>query len=539
MIHKKLFLSIFIFTLIGAILGYVLPKPPIFKTPSSKNKPSGEGSAAEIVTPKNARLHTGGSITADLKINTDSTYYVDPQLFNFSLGFMFGNTMDEMAEVRKLIKDLKPNIFRFPGGTVANFYHVDGAGYGMKENEVQTVPIYQLNQKSRQNMSNNMIDRFIPLVKENNAKVLLVANMYTSSPDEIVAMAKQFRANGIEIVGIELGNELYFKVYEGKIPDGETYLAKCKEFVPVIKAYDKTIPLGVVACPIGGSANKEKFLAWNKLIGKQDFYDAYIIHEYTQCKACNQQETPDMDLIFNQCGMTVTSITYNNVRQFVYDYYKQFFPNKKQWITEWNTINTEPYMSNTFLQGAHNADYLLNIIDVNAANNNPISMASFHALAGDGITFPMIFYKENQKVTLNGDKSISTTASYYTFYFFRNIFSNSARKCKQSLTLSNGGTEKDVLIRSFISADKKKMYVYCINKTGSNSNLNIRGINSKSISYEYIQGSQLWSLGSSNNQAMSKKGTNNDIMNLSTKTFISSTGIAIPSFSYGILEISI
>lgn len=536
--HKKLFLSIFIIGLIGVILGCVLPKPPFYKTPTN-TKSTGEGSNSELVTPKNARLHTGGSITTDLKIYPDSTYFVDPQLYNFSLGFMFGNTMDEMPEARKLIKELKPKILRFPGGTVANFYHLEGAGYGMKDNEVQTVPIYQLNQKSSQNMSNNMIDRFIPIAKENNAKVLLVANMYTSTPDEIVMMAKKFRANGIEVVGIELGNELYFKAYEGKYPDGETYLAKCKEYVPVIKAYDKTIPLGVLACPLGGGANKEKFRAWNELLGKQDFYDAYIIHEYTQCKACNQMESPDMDYIFNQCGMTVTSISYNNVRQFVYDYYKKIFTNKKQWITEWNTINTEPYMSNTFLQGAHNADYLLNIIDVNALNNNPISIASFHALAGDGITFPMIFYKENQKHTLNSDNTVSPTASYYTFYFFRNIFSSMARKCKQSVSLSNNGSEKDILVRSFITSDKKKLFLYCINKTSSNSTLNISGINSKSGSYEYIQGTQLWSLASSNNQAFSKKGTSNDMMNLYQKQISGTSSIIIPSFSYGVIEMNI
>jgi len=536
--RKQIVLSIFLFTIVGVILGCVLPKPPIFKTPTN-SKNTGEGTSPEIVTPKNARLYTGSSITADLNLQTDSTYFVDPQLYNFSLGFMFGNTMDEMPEVRKLIKDLKPNVMRFPGGTVANFYHLEGAGYGMKDNEVQTVPIYQLNQKSRQNMSNNMIDRFIPIVKENNAKVLLVANMYTSTPDEVVAMAKKFRANGIEIVGIELGNELYFKVYEAKYTDGAAYLTKCKEFVPVIKAYDKSIPLGVLACPLGGSANREKFRTWNELLGKEDFYDAYIVHEYTQCKACNQNETADMDFIFNQCGMTVTSISYNNVRQFVYDYYKQFFPNKKQWITEWNTINTEPYMSNTFLQGAHNADYLLNIIDVNAANNNPINIASFHALAGDGITFPMIFYKENQKGTLNGNSSVSTTASYYTFYFFRNIFIDKARKCKQSITLSSGANEKDVIIRSFISTEKKKLYIYCINKSSANTTLNINGSTSKSGTYEYIKGTQLWSLGSSNNQAMTKKATGNDIMQLYNKNITGLSGITIPSFSYGVIEFTL
>lgn len=535
MIRKKTLLSLFIIGLIGIILGCVLPKPPFSKTP----KTTGEGNNSEIVTLKNARLHTGGSIATDLKIYPDSTYFIDPQLYNFSLGFMFGNPLDEIPEVRKLIKDLKPNIFRFPGGTTANFYHIEGAGYGMKDDEVQTVPIYQLNKKSRQNMSNNMIDRFIPIAKENNAKVLLIANMYTSNPEEIVAMAKKFRANGIAIVGIELGNELYFKAFEGSYPDGETYLAKCKEFVPVIKAYDKTIPLGVLACPIGGGVNKEKFRAWNELLGKQDFYDAYVIHEYSSCKECNLMETPDMDYIFNQCGIKATSITYNNVRQYVYDYYNQIFPNKKQWITEWNTINSDPYISNTFLQGAHNADYLINIIDVNAANNNPISMASFHALAGDGIPFPMILYRKYQKTTLNGDKDVSTTASYYTFYFFRNIFSSHARKCKQEVSLSNNGTEKDIIVRSFISSDKKKLYLYCINKTASNSTMNIKGVTSKSGTYEYIQGTQLWSLASSNNLGLNKKGTGNDIMNLSNKQINGLSNINIPSFSYGVIEMNL
>jgi hypothetical protein len=533
-----------VFLLAGVLaVGCILPKPPFGKTPIKKpgvnNKTvNAGGESNEIVTPKSARLYTGTNIVANLKIDTNTTYFVDPKLYNFSLGFMYGNALDEIPELQKLTKALKPNVFRYPGGTVANYYHMTGAGYGMKENEINGVPIYQLNQKSKAAMSNNMIDRFIPMVKENNAKVLFVANLKSGTPQETVEILKKFRSNGIEIIGIELGNELYYKANEKEFPNVEAYLKKCEDFVPIIKAYDKTIPIGVLACPLGGGANRERFRAWNELMGKQSFADAYIVHEYTQCKPCNQNANTDLSWVFNDCGMTVGSITSNNIRQFVLDYYKQFFGNKKQWITEWNIINADPYMVNTFFQGAHNGDYMLNVIDVNAKNNNAIDVISFHSFAGDGLPFPMLFYKENQKTPIMGNNQISATASYFSFYYFRKIFQNNSRKCDQTITLSDGSTEKDIIVRSFLSFDKKKIYLYCINKTGVNSSLNISGINIKGSNYEYIQGDNLWSLASPNNNNYKNFPGSYNIMQTYSKNIPSNENITIPSYSFGCIEIS-
>ncbi|NNC82808.1 MAG: hypothetical protein HKN79_04460, partial [Flavobacteriales bacterium] len=61
---------------------------------------------------------------------------VQPRLNGFNAENLFFHFQGETDAI-ELIKSIRPNVLRFPGGTPANVYHIDGAGYGYDEADLE------------------------------------------------------------------------------------------------------------------------------------------------------------------------------------------------------------------------------------------------------------------------------------------------------------------------------------------------------------------------------------------------------------------
>src|SRR5688500_5186743 len=102
------------------------PQPPL-KQPGGTR--SGGGTPAPIPVE---------NVSLSFSVNTGSTQPVNTKIFGFNTGFMFGGNIEDQPEVQRLSKSLSPVTLRFPGGTIANYYHPDLPGYGFKEEEMGT-----------------------------------------------------------------------------------------------------------------------------------------------------------------------------------------------------------------------------------------------------------------------------------------------------------------------------------------------------------------------------------------------------------------
>lgn len=238
---------------------------------------------------------------------------------------------------------LQPDILRFPGGTIANKYHFSKPGYGQNSN---------FDQKTAQ----NYIVEFVRLVKsmEKPPKVLFVINMFehfhkpTISDWDLVvenlAAILYLKKQGVEIAGIELGNEFYiYPVIRGwdiKLPESmanrlesergddwwpdtyKKYNRLAKLYHTAIKKIDPNLLTGI---PMGSSLNKNH-KRWNAFAYKMDFSDAYIQHWYGQLSEANTDE----EAVNN----------FNRFTERVEKNIGELKQTKKQiWITEWNGID--------------------------------------------------------------------------------------------------------------------------------------------------------------------------------------------------------
>ncbi len=241
------------------------------------------------------------------------------------------------------LNNLAPDVLRFPGGTIANKYHFSKPGYGQNS---------AFDRKTAQ----NYIVEFTRLVKsmEKAPKVLFVINMFEHfyKPTvsdwglvvENLSAILYLKQQGVEVIGVELGNEFYiYPVIRGwsiKLPQKmkqklkksnsdswwpntyKKYNRLAKLYHIAIKKIDPDIQTGV---PMGSSANKNH-VRWNAFAYRMNFSDAYIQHWYGQLSNAKNEE--EAKARFNRFSQRVReNITALKETQ------------KKIWITEWNGID--------------------------------------------------------------------------------------------------------------------------------------------------------------------------------------------------------
>jgi|GEM_PF-3909446 len=239
---------------------------------------------------------------------------------------------------------LQPDVLRFPGGTIANKYHFFKPGYGQGS---------ALDKKTAQ----NYIVEFVRLIKslDKPPKVLFVVNMFEhfhkpKQTDwelivENLAALLYLKEQGVEIAGVELGNEFYiYPVIRGwdiKLPDNmqkkladtdtdewwpdtyRKYNRLARLYHAAIKKIDPAIPTGI---PMGSSMNKNH-TRWNAFAKKMTFSDAYIQHWYGQLS----NATGEQEAVANFDRFTERVA--DNIKELKDKYRKQV------WITEWNAID--------------------------------------------------------------------------------------------------------------------------------------------------------------------------------------------------------
>jgi hypothetical protein len=259
-------------------------------------------------------------------------------LYNF-----YGQQFNQ--EYLDALNQLRPEVLRFPGGTIGNKYHFYGSGYGQQSN---------FDKRTQQNYA----VEFVRLVKslDHTPKVIFVINMFEHFHQpkqtdwelvvENLTALLYLQSEGVEIIGVELGNEFYlYPVIRGwdiKLPEKWTRQMKQQpdtdEWWPdnfkkyrrlallyhtAIKKIDPKIKTGI---PMGSSMNKNH-VRWNFFAGRIDFQDAFIQHWYGQLNNAKTEDEARANFhqFTQRIANNITSLRSNT--------------GKEIWITEWNAID--------------------------------------------------------------------------------------------------------------------------------------------------------------------------------------------------------
>lgn len=307
-----------------------------------------------------------------------------------AIGFPSLLTDEESFDcVEEMFDELSPKLLRFPGGTVANFYHQNGPGYGyvtadFEQIEGSQIESFMKKQLAKQGKmkpgTKNFIYPFIDFVKGKDLSVLLVANIYTGTAEEMLEMIKTFQDAGIRIAGVELGNECYMTVYGNKMPTGNEYLNVAEPFRKALKKKHPSLKIGMVAAPTNwhkesGKKKQSKYEEWNESLSENGKMDAIITHIYTKisCKGSLDEEY--------ECAEKKLYKFNSSSLPSIYEHYHGLFANQEIWITEWNIKKANDKYGNTFLQAGYITDFMNTSFEFSRKNNIRM-LLTFHNLSG-------------------------------------------------------------------------------------------------------------------------------------------------------------
>ena len=382
-------------------------------------------------------------------------------------GFCTSNTftffdVEDTLFTNKILQ-IDPQVLRFPGGSLGNFYHINSSGYGFNLDEIREFHSQKFSKRvagliraqQKNNHTSNYIEDFIKLAKLTNAKVVLVANVLTGDKDELISMIERFNSEKIEILGIELGSELSNRAYKKHIKSVADYIILAKKAAKNIRSEFPEIQLAVVASPIKADMPK-RLINWNSYLAKEDFYDAIVYHSYAKI-VDGEAESGVMisEYPVNLDNRLQFDLYKDRVLVFQNDFisniknYNKIFNNKEIWITEWNLQMTKT-TANTMIHSLFISQYLMDILCVPDLQN--IKIAMYHNLAGRDVS-GSIFKAEKE--------GFVTHSTFFPFSILSDIFDGNIIRVDKKSIDDNQTYE----YKCYDSDDKLQM-LYIVNWSG-------------------------------------------------------------------------
>lgn len=374
---------------------------------------------------------------------------VNPGAYSLNTGTSFWWCNDN--NLNKCIEssvDFMAPVIRFPGGLDANIYHMNGSGYGIRIKSEDTYDIQKSvetdsdaemlsfdkdksNQRSQKGKKwakdprdlaypggKNIIGNVIKFCKSSGTKMLFTCNMSDATYEENKAVLSKIIKNGVEVVGIELGNEFYLRIYQdNKYPSVSNYVDTARYYTERLRKDFPGIKIGIIAAPLKVIASNQKRVAyydeWNKGIAKEDFYDAFIVHHYSKNENCACDDFSDAGQrtkLFD-CHNTALQEELKSWFSEGLKTYKALFPDKKMWLTEWSTTMLHKCYGNTQVGNLYYAAYQN---EVSYRHNDFIDIATHHNWLGNGIHYPII--------TLNKKGEFERRSSSHIFSLLKPIY---------------------------------------------------------------------------------------------------------------------
>ena len=414
--------------------------------------------------------------------------------FGTNTTFMFNDIKD--TSFLSNVNIISPRLLAFPGG-LGNFYHLSGMGYGIKISEVDffhkgKLPkrIRGINKIIEKNKHENYIYPFIDLSKKLKSDVIIDANILSAEIDETIQIINLILKNGINVSYVEIGRELTNQSYHENF-DIYKYLEKSKALTERIRVAFPNIKIGVVAAPIYKSYVKH--VNWNKLLSKENFYDAIVVHTYAKVtKGKDEYGKMVTEYPEGKNKYQAFNIYKKRSLDFFKEYpkeindYSQMFQNKDIWITEWN-LQVSKLTGKTHIQSLFVFCYLMEV----ACNEElrKINLMSFHNLAGRDISSSVIINREKS--------SLSTT--FAAFKLLSDIFVN------DRITVVSRSFTNEFFEYEFLSEKNEKFFV-CINWSERPKKVDISEYDYSKIYYsENLYDNQYYSENFSSNEVNLKE----------------------------------
>lgn len=354
---------------------------------------------------------------------------VAPGIYGFNTGSSFYHCKPvSMAPCQENLRELKPNLLRFPGGVDANYYHLDGAGYGFRVDLSKNNPSDISKSRGARQVSEddsserrgreigskdprdakhypdgkNVIGAFIEAVVPDKIPVMFTLNLWDASYSENKRVIDSLLRGGVKMVAFELGNEFYLRRYSSIYPDVAAYLDSARHYAARLRQDFPGVPIGAIAAPAEVKGIKSGMLshyrAWNEAMAKESFFDALTMHHYgknTTCSCLDEQEIPEAQ------RREAFLCTLESGKKELDDWFGSglkntlnTFPGKKIWLTEWNATNLFHCFGNTQVYNLYFARYLNELA---SQYSDRVEYTAHHNWVGGGVHYPTATWNDKQQ----------------------------------------------------------------------------------------------------------------------------------------------
>ncbi|MBF0486236.1 MAG: sigma-70 family RNA polymerase sigma factor, partial [Candidatus Omnitrophica bacterium] len=213
---------------------------------------------------------------------------IDRNLFGFNVewiqdgGFLWDT--DENAPKKEPLDDLSklaPGVFRYPGGTLSDFYHwKDGVG------PVASRPERQVSAGDSRTFKNTFgTDEFLSFAKQLGAEPKITVNVGSGTAAEAAAWVRYCNIKGKikKVKYWELGNELYLNgdpASRAVTMTPDVYAKKAFEFAKAMKAVDSSIKISAIGGVNTGLYQMNQYPGWDEKVLKAagDRIDYFSVH---------------------------------------------------------------------------------------------------------------------------------------------------------------------------------------------------------------------------------------------------------------------
>jgi hypothetical protein len=359
---------------------------------------------------------------------------INPDVYGFATSNTFTYCdVNDTSFTNKVLK-INPQVLRFPGGAMGNFYHFNKNGYGFDFEEIdkyakgsrfvqRSVALNRANIKKGH--THDYIDDFIKLAKLTDAKVVLVANMFVDN-DDIIKMISKIRLHNLEIIGVELGSELSNKTFYLNKYTIEEYIEDAQDCSDKVKKYYPKLRTAIVAAPLGKRKGHRHNL-WNEKLAALDFYDDIIVHSYAKVVKGKKEygqmltvepEGESQEEAFEIYKRRTLKFLNTDFPSEIVAYNKIF--NRPIWITEWN-LQISRTTGNTMLQSLFVTQYFLELMSNLDLQN--VTLTTYHNMGGRD--YGGSVFRNNKEV-------LEIQSTYYPFTFLGEIFRYDIVRIKKS-----------------------------------------------------------------------------------------------------------
>ncbi len=399
------------------------------------------------------------SIPVSIALKDTFSSSVNRNIFGINIGFALKRELDKDSGFVQLLRELHPASLRFPGGTVANYYHPELPVYGYRVSEIPAgLGTLYMEQNKRQE---NILYNYMRLCKLVGAKAVYCANLLTGTTSEVLFVIETLQKNNIPVLGIELGNEFSLMEYRSKFPDAKTYIDKVRSTAHAIHKRFPELRVAVVAGD--GVATEEKstrsrfMYSWNQTLAKENFYQAYTWHPYQDCAACDKDTY--FDKVYLRNLLSLAPFQTNNLSRLSDNFTSVYGKDRKIWLTEWNIGNLN-YLDNTFMQGAYVAENFLSLLDLNSQSKDIFELTCLHSMEG------LISRQQGKLAPVYSKGGNHASVQYFAFKFLSSTLDSGMYKTQEVVYCEDASVKANFICKAYHNKKLHKTYLYFINRSG-------------------------------------------------------------------------